>query len=227
MWAERPCALVLPSPPRLPAVAAPEENIMMNDRSRVLRRPRRPWPLRARTAAAIIATAGLVLLAAACGSPSSTGSAGSPNAGGLTASPSTSSEKVLAFAHCVRSHGVPNFPDPNSSGQFDKTTLARLATSNSQYQAANRSCQHLLPTPSAAQQRQVGAQALLFSQCIRAHGVTNFPDPASDGRIPDPASLGIDQGSPRFQAANQACGKYRPPYMPSNAAYNAYARANG
>ena len=45
--------------------------------------------------------------------------------------------------------------------------------------------------------------------------------------IPDPASVGIDQGAPKFQAANQACGKYRPPYMPSNAAYNAYARTHG
>lgn len=59
---------------------------------------------------------------------------------------------------------------------------------------------------------------------MRAHGVTNFPDPDSTGRIPDPASFGIDQGSPQLEAANQACGKYRPPYIPSNAAYNAYAR---
>jgi hypothetical protein len=26
---------------------------------------------------------------------------------------------LLAFAHCVRNHGVPNFPDPNSQGGFD------------------------------------------------------------------------------------------------------------
>ena len=32
---------------------------------------------------------------------------------------------------------------------------------------------------------------------------------------------------PKFQAANEACGKYRPPYMPSNSAYNAYAQAHG
>ena len=71
------------------------------------------------------------------------------------------------------------------------------------------------------------AQALRFSRCVRSHGVPNFPDPDSTGRIPDPASLGIDQGSPKFQAANQTCRRYRPPYMPSNAAYNAYARTHG
>jgi len=123
----------------------------------------------------------------------------------------------------MRSRGVADFPDPTSGG-FNKVTLARLANSNSRYQAASHACQHLLPTASVTQQRDEAAQALLFSHCIRAHGVTNFPDPGSDGRIPDPATVGIDQGSPRFQAANQACRKYRPPYMPSNAAYNAYAR---
>jgi hypothetical protein len=75
--------------------------------------------------------------------------------------------------------------------------------------------------------QRVRAEALEFAQCVRAHDVPNFPDPGRDGRIPDPATLGINQGSPEFEAANQACGKYRPPYMPSNAAYNAYARAHG
>jgi hypothetical protein len=74
---------------------------------------------------------------------------------------------------------------------------------------------------------QVKAQALRFSECVRAHGVAGFPDPGSDGRIPDPASAGIDQGSPLFEAANQDCGRYRPPYLPSNAAYNSWARTNG
>ena len=64
---------------------------------------------------------------------------------------------------------------------------------------------------------------------MRSHGVASFPDPDSSGRIPDPASLRppIDQGAPRFQTANRACGMSRPPYFPSNAAYNAFARANG
>ncbi len=123
----------------------------------------------------------------------------------------------------MRAHGVPSFPDPSGNGQFDKAALRQLATSNPRFAAAQRVCQHLLPVGSAAEQRQGAAQALQFSHCMRSHGVTRFPDPAGDGRIPDPATLGIDQGSPRFEAANQACGRYRPPYMPSNAAYNAYA----
>jgi hypothetical protein len=177
-----------------------------------------------RTTTLLVIVVALALLVSSCGgSASSAGSGGSTNLAASTNTPSTS-ERALTFASCMRAHGVPNFADPDNSGQFNKVALARLAASNSEFPLAQSACRHLLPSPSATQQRQTAAQALQFSRCVRAHGVTNFPDPDSTGRIPDPASVGIDQGSPQFEAANQACGTYRPPYMPSNAAYNAYAR---
>jgi hypothetical protein len=124
---------------------------------------------------------------------------------------------------------VPNYPDPTRSGLV-KETPQQLGVSTTQFQRAQSACRHLLPNggqpPNQAERQQVRAQALSFSQCVRTHGVPNFPDPGSDGRIPDPATVGIDQGSPKFQAANHACRKYRPPYMPSNAAYNVWARAH-
>jgi hypothetical protein len=131
----------------------------------------------------------------------------------------------------MRSNGVPNWPDPNASGVFDKSKLTsqQLGASGSRVGTAQRACNHLLPNGgsgrSAGQVQQMRAQGLRFSLCVRSHGVPNFPDPDSSGRIPD--SFGIDQGSPKFQAANQACRKYRPPYIPSNAAYDAYARTHG
>ena len=81
---------------------------MMNGRTPITRRPRRAWRRTARTAAATIATAVLALLAAACsGSPSSARSAGSQHAAGSSSSPS-----AVAYSPCMRSHGVPNWPDP-------------------------------------------------------------------------------------------------------------------
>jgi hypothetical protein len=131
----------------------------------------------------------------------------------------------------MRSNGVSQYPDPDSSGHLVKESLQQLGVSSSTFQSAQSACRHLLPNggsgPTAAQVQQERAQALSFSQCVRAHGVPNFPDPDSTGRIPDPATVGIDQGSPKFETANRACGKYRPPYMPTNAAYNAYARTHG
>jgi hypothetical protein len=186
-------------------------------------------------AAAIIVTAGLALFAAACGGSkggrvAELGSTTTQN----TSNPSAATGKQngpLGFSRCMRSNGVTKYPDPNGRGQLAKESPQQLGVSSSQFQSAQSVCQHLLPNggsgPNAAQLQQVKAQGLRFSQCVRGHGVPNFPDPSSDGRIPDPATVGIDQGSPKFQAANQACRKDRPPYMPSNAAYNAYARTQG
>ena len=167
---------------------------------------------------ALLLVPALALLAAGCG--------------GSSPAASTQQNGPVAFASCMRSHGVPNWPDPNSNGVFDKSKLTsqQLGASSSRVQTAQRACSHLLPNggsgPSAAQLQEEKAQGLSYARCVRAHGVPNFPDPDSSGRIPDPATVGINQGSPKFQAANQACGKYRPPYMPSNSAYDAYARTH-
>ena len=85
-----------------------------------------PSPLRRRgvPVAAVIATASLALLVAACGgSASATGSGGASNAGG-----SPSSLSAVGYSHCMRSHGVPNFPDPDSSGQLPKGDAQHLGS---------------------------------------------------------------------------------------------------
>jgi len=89
--------------------------------------PRQPRPRRTRAAAIITVMAAALLTAACGGSSSSTSTASSPHAGGAASSPSG-----LAFARCVRSHGIPNFPDPiDSSGHFSKTVLQQLGVSGS------------------------------------------------------------------------------------------------
>ncbi len=161
----------------------------MNDSTRVIRRARPPA---ARTAAAIIATAGLTLVAGCSGS-SSTGSGGSPNAGGSASSPS-----AVGFSACMRSHGVPDYPDPDSSGTLPKPDAQAFGVSSSQFSAAQRACQHLLPatggslTASTLQQCYLAGacpQALVqhalnagreFSRCMRSHRVPNWPDPTID-----------------------------------------------
>jgi hypothetical protein len=168
---------------------------MMNDSTRVKRRPRRAWPPTARTVAAIIATAALALLAAACGgSPSSAGSGGSPNAGG-----SATSTSAVAYSRCMRSHGVPNFPDPTSSGQVPKASAQQFGVSSSQLQAAQRACQHLYPNNGGSFQQSIQQceetgdcpQAVVqqalnqgreFARCMRSHGVPNWPDPTTDSQ---------------------------------------------
>jgi len=167
----------------------------MNDTARIARRPRRVWPATARTAAAVIATATVLLLAAACGSgPSSAGSGGTPNAGGATASPS-----AVAYSRCMRSHGVPRFPDPPNNGGLAKGSAQELGVTGSQFQTAQRACQHLIPATggSAQQQEQQCFMArdcsptvvhrllnvmVRFAVCMRSHGVPKFPDPTTDAQ---------------------------------------------
>jgi hypothetical protein len=147
----------------------------MNSITRVTRRPRRAWPPTARTVAAIVVTAGLVLLAACTGSGGSfTGSGGSPQAGGSTRSPS-----ALAFSACMRSHGVPTFPDPDSSGALPKVGPQQLGVSSSQFEAALNACASLLQ-PSDAQVLQTLSGMRDFARCMRSHGVPDWPDPTTD-----------------------------------------------
>src|SRR5262249_61259120 len=69
--------------------------------------------------------------------------------------------------------------------------------------------------------------ALAFSKCMRAHGITDFPDPNSQGQIQINAKPGTDleRNNPQFQTAFSACQTHQhtppgadPPQQDSNEA---------
>ena len=163
-------------------------------------RPRRARPPSGRAATVLIATAALVLLAAACGgTPSSTGAGRSPSAGKATSSPS-----AVAYSRCMRSHGVPDFPDPGSSG-IPKVSPQQLGVASSRWQAAQSSCAQLL-RPTQHQARQILTGMLNFALCMRSHGVPNWPDPTTGGNgQPEFDIPGIDPGSPRISDTADEC----------------------
>lgn len=55
-----------------------------------------------------------------------------------------------------------------------------------------------------------GGNPLKFSQCMRAHGVSNFPDPNGQGVIHLDPNSGIDTSSSTFRSAAQACRRLVP-----------------
>jgi hypothetical protein len=64
--------------------------------------------------------------------------------------------------------------------------------------------------------------ALPYSQCMRAHGVPNFPDP--DPNTPGKpfgalalSQAGVDTSTPQFQAASKACAHLLPASSPAQA----------
>jgi hypothetical protein len=153
------------------------------------------------------------------GGPSFSSSSGSGSGGGgsSTVVLGAGAHKSLKYAQCMRTHGVPNFPDPTADGSF---SLTGINPRSQQVQNAQNICGKLLSlgrqTPSPAQQAQALASALKFSQCMRSHGVTNFPDPQSSGggiriSLKASASGGLDPSSPIFQAAQKACRGSLPP----------------
>ena len=187
-----------------------------------------PWQPGAAIVGAIV---GFGLLACACGGTSP--SASVAHLGTTTTSrPAKGSSddngngSPLAYAQCMRAHGVPDFPDPNSQGGFalQGGPNSDLGPNSSAFQQANEDCQRFTPTsglghgPSPAQVAQAQAQALKFSDCMRSHGIADFPDPVFHAGGGGGISISIHAGpgsdltpnSPAFQAAQTACQKLLP-----------------
>ena len=160
----------------------------------------------------IVAVAAFSLLAAGCGGGGSPGVVSV--ASSTTAATTPTQNGIVAFSRCMRSNGVPNFPDPRRvGGRSLKLTVSRLAASNSHFPAAQRACEHLLPPggrqpqETAQQTRTRLADGLSFARCIRSHGVARFPDPTAEGRftVEMVRAQGIDVHSPAVLRVVQAC----------------------
>jgi hypothetical protein len=179
------------------------------------RPPSRPR-VTVRTSGAL-AAAGIVALLAGCGGTPSAGVAhtgSTASSTGRAAARVSGPKSAVAYAACMRSHGVPGFPDPGTNGRF--SLGSSIDPSSPQFQAAQKACQSLLPTggSSLATQAASGSispekqrQLLQFARCMRSHGVPSFPDPTSQGIA---LSSSVDPKSPQFQAATQACRQLAP-----------------
>ncbi len=165
--------------------------------------------------------AGLIaigLLVSGCGGSSPRRSAGRPSAASF-------GRQFVAFADCMRSHGLPDYPDPqisSSGGQVQvKISPGSLNPNSPAFKSADKACHELLPNGGApgaagANSAQERAQRLKFAVCMRSLGVPNFPDPDHDGAFDLPS--GINLQAPQFQRAMQACTKARPTSLTINQA---------
>jgi len=167
--------------------------------------------------ASLAAAAALVL--AACGSSS-------PKTVSQVAA--SAQNDGVEFASCIRSHGVPNFPDPTSSSggglRIQQSQTAGSGTSMSvngvpvsapAFQAAQMACAKYIPKGrpiGATQITNLRHAALEMASCMRAHGVPNFPDPQVQAGPKGGVSVqisaaggGPNPSSPSFQAAQKIC----------------------
>lgn len=179
----------------------------MNDKSG----GHRPRPARLGWMGALLAILGIVALTA-CSSSNSSGNATGTSTSGV----STAYTKALAYAQCMRAHGVPSYPDPNSKGQFYIANGASDPTANvstTVLNAAAQACHKLLPATMVKPPNGQGSTSdqtaqLRWAACMRSHGEPNFPDPGSNGSFTLPP--GMNAESPQFQAALNACPRPAP-----------------
>ena len=173
---------------------------------------------------ALVLVSLISLVGAGCGSNTATRSAGSAsNPGSASAtgsgvsSPSSSHaanpqaatrrEKAVKFAECVRAHGVPHFPDPDATGDFNFA----VDVSATAFTAAVNACKALQPPGILSSHRSAKQQsvALRFAQCVRANGVPDFPDPVNGQPLIDTDHIPSSNqpgGMSILNAATHKCG---------------------
>jgi hypothetical protein len=153
----------------------------------------------------VLAVLVVSMLAAGCGGRSSTTAATS-----TTAAPSANG--ALAYARCMRSQGVANFPDPNGAANKLASVSALKAVGDSKARAASTACAHVNGgspgTGESAAHGQVHTAAILaFARCMRHRGLARFPDPTTGGQLTQEmiANAGIDLHEPATLHAADAC----------------------
>ena len=141
------------------------------------------------------------MVLAACGSGGGTATAQAGSSG-------TPDDVTMAIVTCYRAHGDPSFPDPvydPSDGRWHFAVSPGSAPASSQ-----RACQHLFPSGNASPPvPQARFQQLVrLAECLRQHGVPNWPDPDPDGSFALPPSLLTK--SPSWARATRACARFMP-----------------
>jgi hypothetical protein len=152
----------------------------------------------------LAALAMVTLIGAGCSSEN-TGSGGTKT-----------STKGMRFAECMRDNGVTEFPDPDASGELTIDGVlngSSLDSSTPVWKEAMATCKDLQPPGFTGDDNVTASEQdarLEFAQCIRDHGVKDFPDPAKGDplvdtrRIPSSAEPG---GMDVLNAAMQTCGE--------------------
>lgn len=161
---------------------------------------------------AVALAAGCALGLAGCGFTGNSSEAASSG----SESPAAAAD-FLKFSQCMRSDGVPNFPDPTSRG-IELSRGSGIDPSSPAFQSAMKTCKKLMPGggPSSAPPAPSASDlhtALVWADCVRKHGVPNFPDPSSTAQaglsfrgVVFPVGPEFNIQSPAFKQAQAACG---------------------
>lgn len=165
----------------------------------------------------------IAALSAACGASSPTVA----SLGGTTTTVQTPASEAAggpkgnptAFAACMRSHGVANFPDPVVSGNQVSIHLDPSITGSPRFDSAQAACAHYLPglvKPGPPTITEADREDYLkAAACMRSHGVVGFPDPIiSNNNVRFVIPSSINPSSPSVEKAIVTCRKLIPAGLP-------------
>jgi hypothetical protein len=122
---------------------------------------------------------------------------------------------VSAGAFALLAAGCGGGASPGVASVASSTTAGTTTTSTTQRRSGSGGGVPNLPRGgqghfSIAMNAGSAALGAKFSACMRKHGVTNFPDPNSQGVIQFGSDTGIDPNSPTFLSARSTCQKLLP-----------------
>ena len=144
------------------------------------------------------------LLISACGS-----SSGSPS----TTASNSPAAAAFKYASCMRNHGVAGYPDPQVTTNPDGSVATAIAgpanaSAAPAFRTAQKACSGILLAQSSSGPSGPSRQEFLaFAHCLHTHGISDFPDPNTQGQITGQMidASGVDLKAPSFLAAADAC----------------------
>ena len=171
---------------------------------------------RATSGFAVVAVLAVLALAGcAPASPAGVASLGDGgDSAGATPTATPNGGDSVKFAECMREQGI-DMPNPDPDEQGFNITIPE-GTSKEEVDAAMEACKEF--QPNGGEPMQLNAEQLAqmreFSECMREHGIENFPDPSADGGIMIESNPGdpnsIDPESQEFKDAQAACESLAP-----------------
>jgi hypothetical protein len=156
-----------------------------------------------------IGTAALALALAGCDRGrgpgiATAGGAGATRSADPSAPAADKNERARQYAQCMREHGVP-MQDPDEGGpKIDSGE----EISKQQLSVADEACRAFAPADDAKQHVPDPAELeklRQFAQCLRDHGVPDWPDPEPDGSFGQDPEVVNAKNSPHMRSAMEVC----------------------
>jgi hypothetical protein len=154
---------------------------------------------------ALVSIASLLMSACGASSDSPSTSASASNTPAATA---------FKYASCMRQHGVAGYPDPrvttNPDGSVAMAIAGPASTSAAPaFRSAQKACSGILLARSSTNGPSGPSKQefLAFAHCLHTHGISDFPDPDTQGQITGQMinASGVDLKAPSFMTAADAC----------------------